>query len=52
MSYTSEETEDSDEPATPSADDASIWNFGDIDSQSDGGDDDMSSDIFSGFGGF
>lgn len=39
-----------DEPAAPSADDASIWDFGS--SASDNSDDDMSSDIFSGFGGF
>ncbi|MGN1120159.1 MAG: hypothetical protein ACI4Q4_07355, partial [Oscillospiraceae bacterium] len=37
------------EPAAPSADDASIWNFGSSDSSSD---DDMSGDMFGGFGGF
>lgn len=36
------------EPAAPSADDSSIWNFG---SSSDS-EDDMSSDMFGGFGGF
>lgn len=44
--------ENSEEPAAPSADDASIWNFGDVGSSSEGGDDDMSSDMFGGFGGF
>lgn len=39
------------EPAAPSADDASIWNFGNTDS-SGNSDDDMSSDAFGGFGGF
>lgn len=46
---TSDKTE---EPAAPSADDASIWNFGDVGSSNGGGDDDMSSDMFGGFGGF
>ncbi len=36
------------EPTAPSADDSSIWNFGDT---AGSGDDDMSSDVFSGFGG-
>jgi len=36
------------EPSAPSADDSSIWNFGDTAAS---GDDDMSSDMFSGFGG-
>lgn len=39
------------EPAAPSADDASIWNFGSTDS-SGNSDDDMSGDAFGGFGGF
>ena len=38
-------------PAAPSADDASIWNFGSTDDSS-GSDDDMSGDMFSGFGSF
>lgn len=38
------------EPAAPSADDSSIWNFGSDNSSSS--DDDMSSDMFGGFGGF
>ncbi len=47
------ETQDKpEEPAAPSADDASIWNFGDAGAQGEGGDDDMSSDMFGGFGGF
>ncbi|MBE6902054.1 MAG: hypothetical protein E7478_06230 [Ruminococcaceae bacterium] len=37
------------DPAAPSADDSSIWNFG---SSSDSSDDDMSGDMFGGFGGF
>lgn len=36
------------DPAAPSADDSSIWNFGGGDSS----DDDMSGDVFGGFGGF
>lgn len=52
MSSETDETADSEEPAAPSADDASIWNFGDVGSQSESGDDDMSSDMFGGFGGF
>lgn len=52
MSSGIDESEDADEPAAPSADDASIWNFGDGGAQSEGGDDDMSSDMFGGFGGF
>lgn len=47
-----DEPESEEEPAAPSADDASIWNFGDGGSQGDGGEDDMSSDMFGGFGGF
>lgn len=40
-----------DDPAAPSADDSSIWNFGSgAGSTSD--DDDMSGDMFGGFGGF
>ncbi|MBE6889196.1 MAG: hypothetical protein E7485_04200 [Ruminococcaceae bacterium] len=39
------------EPATPSADDSAIWDFGSASSDSDS-DDDMSSDMFGGFGGF
>lgn len=39
------------EPAAPSADDASIWNFGSSDN-SGNSDDDMSGDAFGGFGGF
>ncbi|MDE7193430.1 MAG: hypothetical protein K2O14_05615, partial [Oscillospiraceae bacterium] len=47
------ETQDKpEEPAAPSADDASIWNFGDGGSSNESGDDDMSSDMFGGFGGF
>ncbi len=42
-----ENDEPAKEPSAPSADDSSIWNFGDT----AGGDDDMSSDMFSGFGG-
>lgn len=38
------------DPVAPSADDAAIWNFGD--SGSDSSDDDMSGDMFGGFGGF
>ena len=52
MSSETEESVNTEEPAAPSADDASIWNFGDGGSQSEGGDDDMSSDMFGGFGGF
>lgn len=37
-------------PATPSADDSSIWDFGG--GSSNESDDDMSSDMFGGFGGF
>ncbi len=40
----------SEDPAAPSADDAAIWNFGDSSASSD--DDDMSGDMFGGFGGF
>ncbi len=39
------------EPAAPSADDSAIWDFGSASSDSDS-DDDMSSDMFGGFGGF
>ncbi len=40
------------DPVAPSADDSSIWNFGaDLGSSSDS-EDDMSSDMFGGFGGF
>ncbi len=39
------------DPEAPSADDASIWNFGGGSSE-DSSDDDMSSDAFGGFGGF
>ncbi len=38
------------DPVAPSADDSAIWNFTDTDSSSS--DDDMSSDMFGGFGGF
>ena len=38
------------DPAAPSADDASIWDFGG--GSSDNSDDDMSGDMFGGFGGF
>ena len=41
-----------DNTATPSADDASIWNFGNGDTSSSDSDDDMSGDMFGGFGGF
>ncbi len=37
------------DPVAPSADDAAIWNFGDSSTSSD---DDMSGDMFGGFGGF
>lgn len=40
------------DPEAPSADDASIWNFGNGDETTDSSDDDMSSDAFGGFGGF
>lgn len=39
------------DPAAPSADDSSIWNFGNSTSSSSD-DDDMSGDMFGGFGGF
>ena len=52
MNSETDTQENSEEPAAPSADDASIWNFGDVGSSSEGGDDDMSSDMFGGFGGF
>lgn len=40
------------DPEAPSADDASIWNFGSGESSESSDDDDMSSDAFGGFGGF
>lgn len=40
------------DPEAPSADDASIWNFGTGESSESSDDDDMSSDAFGGFGGF
>lgn len=40
------------DPAAPSADDSAIWNFGADTGSSSDSDDDMSSDMFSGFGGF
>ncbi len=40
------------DPVAPSADDSSIWNFGTDAGTSGDSDDDMSSDMFGGFGGF
>ena len=52
MTAGTEESEKPAEPKAPSADDAAIWNFGDGSASDEGGDDDMSSDMFGGFGGF
>lgn len=52
MNATADDNDKAEEPAAPSADDAAIWNFGDGSAPSEGGDDDMSSDMFGGFGGF
>lgn len=48
---TDDEPSASDDPAAPSADDSSIWNFGSS-TNSSSDDDDMSGDMFGGFGGF
>ena len=40
------------DPVAPSADDSAIWNFGTDTGSSSDSDDDMSSDMFGGFGGF
>lgn len=52
MNAAADDNDKTEEPAAPSADDAAIWNFGDGSAQSEGSDDDMSSDMFGGFGGF
>lgn len=48
---TYQQEEKSAEPAAPSADDSAIWDFGSTSSDAES-DDDMSSDMFGGFGGF